>query len=199
VAINVLGQSPIIMIGFLLTPKDVAVYSAAAATAGVVSFPLEATSALSAPRFAALHARKRPGELVSLLANVVRWTFWPSLTVAVILIAFGPIVLRLFGPEFEKGYVLLVILTSGQLVNAAVGPVGVLLSMTGHQALTAWVLGICAILGVVLGLALTQIWGSVGTAFAFSGAMVLWNAALLILVSRKFDIYPSLRGAFLGW
>lgn len=193
VAINVLGQSPVIMIGFLLNPQDVAVYSAAAATAGIISSLMEATNALSAPRFAALHARKRLGELQSLFINVVRWTFWPSLMVAVILFTFGPIILRLFGPEFEQGYRLLIILTIGQLVNAAAGPAGALLRMTGHQALAARVLGVCAVLGVVLGFMLTQIWGSLGTAIAFSGATILWNAVLLVLVIHKFGVYHSLR------
>jgi O-antigen/teichoic acid export membrane protein len=195
---SVLAQSPVIMIGFLLTPKDVAVYSATAATAGIVSFLLDATNALSAPRFAALHVLKRHGELQSLFANVVRWTFWPSLAIAMMLIAFGPMVLGLFGPEFEQGYVLLIILLAGHLVNVATGPVAVLLNMTGHQAMVARVLGLSAILGVVLSLALTPIWGSVGTAIAFSGAMILWNVVLLILVVRKFNIYPSLRSVFVG-
>lgn len=188
VAINASVQSPVIIIGFLLTPKDVAVYGAAAATAGVVSFLLDAMNVLSAPRFAALHAQRRHGELQALFANVVRRTFWPSLAVAVILIVFGARLLRLFGPGFEQGYTLLVILTLGHLVNAATGPVGSLLSMTGHQALTARVLGVCVSLAVVLGLALTPIWGSVGTGLAFSAAMVLWNAVLSVLVAHKLNI-----------
>jgi O-antigen/teichoic acid export membrane protein len=196
VATNVIGQSPVIMIGFLLNSKEVAVYSAAAATAGVIGSLMEATNALSAPRFAALHARKRHGELQSLFANVVRLTFWPSLMVAVILITFGPIILRLFGPEFDKGYDLLIILTIGQLVSAAAGPAGVLLRMTGYQVLTAQVLGISAVLSVVLGLVLTQIWGNFGTAIAFSGATILWNAILMVLAIYKFDIYPLLRRLF---
>ena len=67
-----------------------------------------------------------------------------------------------------------------------------LLNMTGHQVVTARVLSTSAIFGVVFGLAFTRIWGSVGTAVAFSGAMVLWNAWLAIFVIRKLEIYPSL-------
>ena len=62
---------------------------------------------------------------------------------------------------------------------------------TGHQVVTARVLSTSAILGV-LGLIFTRIWGSVGTAVAFSGAMVLWNAWRAIAVIRKLEIYPSL-------
>ncbi len=139
-----------------------------------------------------LHARERQGELQTLVTDITRWTFWPSLAVALILVAFGPTILRLFGPGFEQGSTVLAILTLGQLVNAFTGPVAMLLNMTGHQNVTARVLGINAILGAGLGLALTQIWGIIGTAVAFSAAIVLWNAWLWGLVVRKLEIYPSL-------
>jgi O-antigen/teichoic acid export membrane protein len=109
-----------------------------------------------------------------------------------ILAAFGSIVLRLFGPGFEHGYAALLILTLGQLVNAFTGPAVSLLTMTGHQVVTARVLSTSAVFGVVFGLVFTRIWGSVGTAVAFSGAMVLWNAWLAIFVMRKLQIYPPL-------
>ncbi len=190
IAVMSLTQAGVIMVGILLTPKDVAIYAAAAATALLVTFPLQATNALSAPRFSALHAQQYRVELQALVTNVVRWSFWPSLAIAFILSAFGSTILRLFGPDFEQGYSVLLILTLGHLVSAFTGPVVNLLSMTGHQAVTARVVGTTAILSVALGLAFTRMWGIVGTALAFSGGMVLWNAWLAILVVWKLDIYP---------
>jgi O-antigen/teichoic acid export membrane protein len=64
--------------------------------------------------------------------------------------------------------------------------------MTGHHVLTARVQTTSAILGVLLGLVFTRIWGAVGTAVAFSAAMALGNACLTIFVVRKLEIYPSL-------
>ena len=121
----VLVQAGVIVVGIFLRPQDVAIYSAAAATSGPVTFPLYAVSALSAPKFAALHAQQRQLEMQALVTNVTRWTFWPSLAIALTLVAFGLIVLRLFGPGFEQGYATLLILTLGQLVNAFTGPLEV--------------------------------------------------------------------------
>ena len=188
----ILVQADVIVVGIFLKPQDVAIYSAAAATSRLVTLPLYAATALSAPKFAALHAQQRQLDLQALVTDVTRWTFWPSLAIAVIFVAFGSMVLRLFGPGFEQGYATLLILTLGQLVNAFTGPVASLLNMTGHQVVTARVLSTSAIFGVAFGLAFTRIWGSVGTAIAFSGAMVLWNAWLVIFVIRKLEIYPSL-------
>ena len=184
----ILVQADVIVVGIFLKSQDVAVYSAAAATSRLVTFPLYAATALSAPKFAALHAQHRQLDLQALVTDVTRWTFWPSLAIAVIFVAFGSMVLRLFGTGFEQGYATLLILTLGQLVNAFTGPVTSLLNMTGHQIVTARVLSMSAIFSVAFGLAFTRIWGSVGTAIAFSGAMALWNAWLVIFVIRKLEI-----------
>ena len=188
----ILVQADVIVVGIFLKPQDVAIYSVAAATSRLVTFPLDAATALSAPKFAALHAQQRHLDLQALVTDVTRWTFWPSLAIAVIFVAFGSMVLRLFGPGFEQGYATLLILTLGQLANAFAGPVASLLNMTGHQVVTARVLSASAIFCVAFGLAFTRIWGSVGTAIVFSGAMVLWNAWLAMFVVRKLEIYPSL-------
>lgn len=188
----ILAQAGVIMIGFFLTPVDVAIYSAAALTSLLVTFLLQATNALSAPKFAELYAQARHVELQTLFTGVVRWTFWPSLAVAMVLIAFGSPILRLFGPDFDKGHTVLAILTLGQLANVVAGPVANLFNMTGHQAIAARVIGSSAVVYALLGLLTTPIWGAVGTALALVGATLLSNVWLAILVVRKLDIYPSL-------
>ena len=178
----ILLQTGVIVVGIFLRPQEVAIYSAAAATSGLVALPIFAAVALGAPKFAALHAQQRRLELQALFTNIIRLTFWPSLAIALIFVAFGSTVLRLFGPGFEQGYPVLLVLTLGQLVIAFVGPVANLLNMTGHHVVTARVQTTSAILAVAFGLVSTPIWGSVGTGVAFSAAMVLSTAWLTILV-----------------
>lgn len=184
-------QAGVIVVGIFLAPEDVAVYSAAAAASGLVTLPNYAAVALGAPKFAALHTQQRGPELQALFSNIVRLAFWPSLAIALIFAAFGPFVLGLFGPGFERGYAALLILTFGQLVSAFVGPVVNLLNMTGYQAVTARVLTASAALAVVAGLVFTQAWGAIGTAVAFSMATLLWNAWLATFLVRRLDILPS--------
>ncbi len=185
-------QAGVIVVGIFLKPHDVAIYSAAAATAGFVALPTYAAAALGAPKFAALHAHHRHIELQALYTNIIRLMFWPSLAIALAYVAFGAMVLRLFGPGFEHGYPVLVILSCGQLASAVVGPVANLLNMTGHHVMTARVQTTSAISAVASGLAATWMWGSAGTALAFAAAMMLGNAWLTILAVRRLDIHPSL-------
>ena len=180
----VLLQAGVVIAGIFLKPLDVAVYSAAAATSGLVTLPLFAAVALGAPKFAALHALNGRVDLQALFTNIIRLTFWPSLAIALFFVAFGSMVLRLFGSGFEQGYTLLLILTLGQLVSAFVGPVAHLLNMTGHHVVSARVLTTSAILAVVFGIVFTPIWGGVGTAVAFAAAMALGDAWLTTLVIR---------------
>jgi O-antigen/teichoic acid export membrane protein len=185
----VLLQAGVIVVGIFLKPQDVAIFSAAAATSGFVTLPKYAAAALGSPKFATLEAQQRRPELQALFTKIVRLTFWTSVAIALIYVVFGSMVLHLFGPGFEQGYPTLLILTLGQLSSAFVGPVANLLTMTGHHAVTARVLTMSAILAVVFGLVFTPIWGSVGTAVAFSAAMVLSNALLTILVVRRLEIF----------
>jgi O-antigen/teichoic acid export membrane protein len=185
-------QAGVIVVGIFLKPHDVAIYSAAAATSGLAALPTYAAVALGAPKFAALHAQHRRPELQALFTNIVRLTFWPSLTIAIVFVVFGYLVLRLFGPGFEQGYAVLLILTFGQLLSAFLGPVLNLLNMTGHHVLTARVHTTSAILGVLLGVVFTRMWGTVGTAVAFAAAMALGNACMTFFVVRTLEIYPSL-------
>lgn len=60
-----------------------------------------------------------------------------------------------------------------------------------RAGLVSRVLSTSAIFAVAFGLVFTRICGSVGTAVAFWGAMLLWNAWLAIFVVRKLEIYPS--------
>ncbi|MGB9259739.1 MAG: hypothetical protein WCB55_06170 [Pseudolabrys sp.] len=63
----ILLQAGVIVVGIFLRPQDVAIYSAAAATSGLVALPIFAAVALGAPKFAALHAQQRRLELQALL------------------------------------------------------------------------------------------------------------------------------------
>ena len=194
-AVLIVLQAGVIMAGIFLMPPDVAVYSAATAAAGFVTLPVYAAAALGAPKFAALHAQQRRPELQALYANITRWMMGPSIAIAFGYVIFGSMVLRLFGPGFEQGYPALLMLTFGLLSGALVGPAANLLTMTGHQSVTAKVQTTCAILAVLLGLAFTPVWGIVGTAAAFATATVVMNAWLIFSVVRELEIVPFVQFA----
>lgn len=184
----------VLIVGMLLPPADVAVYNAAARTAGLVILVFFAVSAFTVPRFAALHgANDRPG-LARLAGQATMWTFWPSLAAAVVLLVAGRPLLSVFGPEFVAGYDAMAILIAGALVRAAGGPADYLLNMTGHQDACVKALGPCAALGVALAVALVPLLGFEGAAIAVASSLSLYVLVLVVLVRRFLGIT-----AFMGY
>ena len=61
----------------------------------------------SAHRYSQLIHEGNRAQLDSFVRNSVRWTFWPSVGMAAVILLLGWPLLALFGPEFVKGYPLL--------------------------------------------------------------------------------------------
>jgi O-antigen/teichoic acid export membrane protein len=189
-----LNQTDIIMVGALAGDEEVGLYAGAAVTAPWVSFVLLSANAVAAPMISALHARGERDSLQTLVTQVARWSFWSSLAVAGLLILGAGPILHLFGGEFGVARGALTILTLGQLVNACVGPVGHLMTLTGHGRDSAVVYGATAVVNVALNLLLIPAMGMEGAAVATAASMVLWNVWLFLLVRRRLGIHSLFLG-----
>ncbi len=185
---TVLGQTGLLMIGVFLGPDQVGVYSAAVRTAMLVSLVLFSVNALAGPRIAYLHAQGRLEDLQALVSDVSLWFFWPSLVAVLFLVFFGDRVLGLFGPGFAAAHGALAVLAFGQLLNAATGPVGLLLNLTGHQNVSFWVYLSFAVAGVVLNAALIPPFGIMGAAVATAATIGSLNLALVAVARRRLGI-----------
>lgn len=192
----VLSQTDTLMIGAFLNAKQVGIYSAALKTAAWVPFILSSVNAISAPLIAALYAQGDRQGLQQLVGTLARWMFYPALAVAIGLIGFAEPVLRLFGPEFTAAKFALIILILGQLVNVGAGSVGYLMTMTGHQTQSAWVMSISALANFMLNLIGIHFFGIVGAALATALSMAMWNVWLYALVVRQLGVHPSILDAF---
>jgi len=118
----------------------------------------------------------------------VSWTFWPSLAMAVVVLALGEPMLMLFGPGFDEGFPLLFLLVIGVVARSAVGPCESLLTMTGNQNVCAFVYALTLLLNVVLSVILIPLLGLWGAAIATTASMVFEAAALSFTVWRRLGI-----------
>jgi O-antigen/teichoic acid export membrane protein len=168
----VMQTADVLIVSRYLSPTDVGIYFAAAKTMSLVLFVHYAVGSAAANRFATLFARGDRAALQPLVADAVRWTFWPSLAAAVVLLAFGWPLLWLFGPAFTAGYPVMFILVMGFLFRAAMGPSEFLLNMMGQQKLCAAVLAVTAALNVALNFALVPRFGLVGAATATALSLI---------------------------
>lgn len=180
----IMQTADVLVVSRYLPPTDVGIYFAAAKTMSLVMFVHYAVGSAAANRFATLDARGDRETLQALVADAVRWTFWPSLAGAIALLALGWPLLRLFGPAFTAGYPVMFILVLGFLFRAAMGPSEFLLNMMGQQKLCATVLAVTAALNVSLNFAFVPRAGLIGAAAA-TAISLMFAATMNNLVARR--------------
>lgn len=170
-------NADVLIVSTFMDPQSVGIYFAAAKTMSLIMFVHYAVGSAVANRFSALRARGDEAELRAAVRDAVRWTFWPSLAAAAVILALGQPLLSLFGPQFLAGYPVMFILVLGFLLRSAMGPAEFLLNMLGEQKRCAQVLVGSAVANVLMNLALVPTFGLVGAATATSLSLML--AALL--------------------
>jgi O-antigen/teichoic acid export membrane protein len=176
-------------------PAEVAVYYAATKILALVNFIYFAVSAASAHRFSEYHAAGERDKLAAFLAQAIRWTFWPSLALAALMLLLGKPILMLFGPGFADGYNLIVIMSVGLVARAAVGPAERLLNMIGQQRICAAIYATAFAVNLVLCLLLIPHLGLTGAAIATASAVLTESTLLFIVAKRRLGLHVFIWGA----
>jgi O-antigen/teichoic acid export membrane protein len=181
-------RADVLIVGARLGTEAAGIYSAASRLALLVSFGLTAVNAWAAPAIAELHARGDRVELQRMVRTSARAIAFFTVPAAAAL-AFGAALwLGLFGPGFSEGREALWILCGGQIVNALLGPVGYLMTMTGNQNEAARILTISAFVNVIACTLLTPHFGLAGAAAGTALAQVLWNVWMSAAVWRRLGV-----------
>lgn len=182
------NQADVLMIGLLSDSAQVGIYAVAARLAALIIFGLTAINAVVAPVIASLYHGGQKADLQRTVILATRWASAFALAVVVGLNGLSGPILGLFGPAFTAGRWALLILSAGYLCNALVGPVGFLMTMTGHHRQAGIAVGVWATANVVLNLVLIPRFGIEGAATATTVTMAAWNATLFIYVRRNLKI-----------
>ena len=187
-----LMQVDIVVVGIFRGARDAGIYAAASKTASLVGFVVIAVNAAVAPQFASLWALGRVDELQRLVTKLAGVIFWPSLAISVGIAALSGPLLDLFGPEFHEARSALIVLLVGQVVSAAAGSVGYLLTLTGHHREATCAIGLSALACILL--AVVGVWalGLVGAALGSMVGFAIFNGSLYWLVVRKLGIHASI-------
>lgn len=184
-------QVDTIMLGAIAGTDAAGIYFPVARASELASIGLLATNAIVAPMVSELHAMGERRQLQRLLTLAAIATSAVTLAAVLFFWLAGEWALGLFGPAFTAGYPALMILLAGQVVNAACGPVGFMMTMTGHQDRAALVLTVTAVANVALNAALIPRFGLTGAAAATATSIVAWNLWLFVEVYRRHGLNPS--------
>ncbi len=188
----------ILLVGALDSTRDAGIYAAVSKLVQVGVFATEAVRIAIAPQISALlarHARPR----AQVLYQVGTWWLvglcWP---LYLSLLAFGPVVLRVFGPEFVKGSTALAILSIAMLVNLGTGNVTTILLMGGKSSWNLLNTLLSLALNVGLNLLLIPRMGITGAAIAWTASILFENIVATIQVWLLLRLQPFGRGWFVA-
>ena len=188
------GRLDFLWLGAVRSPAEVAFYTAAGRGAMVVGVPLLVVNTALAPAVARWWAAGEWHRLQRTTTLVARLTLLGATLPLLVLAGFGPVFLGWFGAGFSAGQGAMVVLGLGQWVNVALGPVALLLTMTGHErdALVgiAWGAGVNLLLSAVL----IPPFGMIGAAVSSAASLIAWNLILAALVRRRLGIDPTCLG-----
>jgi O-antigen/teichoic acid export membrane protein len=177
-----------VIVGALDGSRAAGVYSVVQKGAEVIVILLYAANMPLAPVIARLHARGDQYGLEHTTERMARATLLVSAPVAAAFIVFPDIFLGFFGGGFRTGATALIILAVSQLINAAAGPSGNLLLMTGQERIAVRGVAAGLLANVVLAIVLVPPLGVTGGAIAAASSLVLWNTVLVVLARRLVGI-----------
>lgn len=182
------GYIGTLVAGTLRGPGAAGVYTVVQSSAGVIVLFLMAANLPLAPVVARLHARGDRQQLERTTERIAWAGLLVSVPVCTVFALFPGVFLGFFGVGFRTGSTALTIVAIGQLVNAAAGPNGNVLMMTGHQLVAARAVGAAAVVNLVLAILLVPPLGVTGSAIAYASSLVLWNISLVVIARRRLGV-----------
>ena len=190
-----ISQADIIMLGAFRGAEAVGIYTVAKRGADLVSIGIFAANMALGPTISSLYAEKDMQRLQRVVTKSARIVLIITLPIASSLIVFAPWILsNIFGHEFVSGATALSILSVGQLFNAGMGSVGLLLIMTGHERENFISVAIAALVNVILNAFFIPIWGVNGAAVATGISIAMWHILLAVWVVRRTSIHATALG-----
>lgn len=186
-----LSWTDTLMIGFLGSTKDVGIYRAASQVPFIMTLFLSATNSIYAPMAADLYQKKEMLRLSGIFKTTTRWVIYITVPIFLFLLFSAKEVMMLFGKEYaDSGYMVLIILSFGQLVNCVTGGVGYTLTMTGKQRIELLNSVNIVVVNVLLNYFLIPHYGAIGAAISTSASVSTINMLRLLELKRLYGLNP---------
>lgn len=164
-----------LILGAFVPVAEIGVYDVAMSVASTLPVVLTAVSAVLSPVVADLHERGRIRLTGVLAERANKWVTTLTLPGAVCLAVFAPEVMGLFGERFAAGWTVLALLVAAFTVDVAMGSLGLLLSMSGHQREEFHSVGVAVGTLLALDAVLVPLYGAAGAAIGFLAAAFAQN------------------------
>ena len=185
----IMGWTDIFMLGIFRSASEVGIYRVAFRVAAMTSIALLSVNSIVAPKFAEFWGKNDMKGLARIARQSTKLIFWTSLPIVLVFWLFPSLILGIFGNEFKKGVLVLIILTFGQFINTVVGSVGYILQMTGKEKILQYVVLVAVLVNIGLNIVLIPKYGINGAAFASMFSLAIINIISFFLVKKYYGFY----------
>ena len=192
----VIGRANTILVGYFKDATSTGLFGAAATLSPFIALSLLSFGKIFAPVISELWEKGDMQELEKTFKAVSKWIFSLGFPLFLMFLLFARGLLAVFGSEFTQADTTLRLLAAGQIVNATVGPVGYVLTMTGRQKLNLVNSIALAGVNIILSIVMIPRWGIVGAGLATAISLSLINAVRVIQVKTLYGFTPFRRDIF---
>lgn len=180
-----------LLVSYYCSAADIGLYQAAVQCGFMLAIVLSAFNAIFSPLIADLYRKGEIDRLDRLFKISTKWGLYCCVPFGLVLmLASRETMTFLFGPQYEGGAVVLIIVTMTQLINVGTGAVDHLLIMTGQQRSWVVISAFMLVVNFTLGFLLIPRWGLLGaalsTATTYTGLFVVG----LLHVKRTLGVWP---------
>lgn len=191
----VYNQADLWMLGIFTTTEVVGIYGASAKLVALTSFPMMASATIIPSLMSSLHVSGNHKEMREVVSKSSRWILSIAMPMILFLILEGRFILKyIYGEKFEAGYIVLVILSIGQLIKVGTGLSGFLLQMTGWHKNLMKITVFSGILNICLNILLIPPFGMLGAAVSITLCVSMVNLASIFVIYKKLSISILARG-----
>jgi O-antigen/teichoic acid export membrane protein len=187
---TLITKSNTLMVGFFRDATSTGLFGVAVILSPFISLSLTSFGKIFAPVISELWERGELNELEATFKTVTKWIFSLGLPVFLVFMLFPTVVLRIFGGGFPEASTTLRLLSMGEMVNAAVGPIGFILSMTGRQKLNLVNSIVLAGLNIALNVIMIPKYGIAGAGLATAISLGLLNIVRVVQVKILYGFTP---------
>ncbi len=188
-------QADIWILGMFGSTETVGIYGIAAKLVLLVYFPMIAFGSIVPSLIASIHFSGDLQELRRVVRKSTRWILSIAMPIILILLLEGKYILRYcYGSEFEAGYIVLVILTIGQMIKAGSGMVGSMFQMTGEHKIYMKINIVFGILNIILNLVFVPVYGMLGAALATSFCLSMVDIISIFVIHKRLSVLTMAKG-----
>ncbi len=183
--------SDTLLLGYFMTPNDVALYNAASPLAHFLPVAMVASGFLYLPLMAQLYAKGQKEEIKRSYAVLTKWIFAFVFPIFLIFMLFPEATLNMFfGSSYIGAASVLQILSIGFFINAISGPNGITLVIMGNTRFVLLASLTATITSIALGIILIPPLGIIGAASATASSLLVRNIMVSAKIYTQDGIHP---------